>query len=168
MTSAPPTPIHQPNAQRGPFPPTGLSNQHRGSCSRNVLTAWQNQLLLINNSYSVNICTAKEMDGSGRRRKKKKRAEIAMGARGAAGVTEHAPRNQFSHRRTIRLLRSGMTDHACVCVCVLPVNDFTVCAYCKLLDNISGKSHDRRTGGFSSYSHSTNDHWSVNGRCGGK
>lgn len=44
----------------------------------------------------------------------------------AAGiwVMQQAPKNQFSHRKTVRLLRSEMTDWkngqvaACLCVCV--------------------------------------------------
>ena len=47
-----------------------------------------------------------------------------MVVEGAVGVMEHAPKNQFSHRRTIRLLRSGMTgcvracSRVCMSVCV--------------------------------------------------
>lgn len=56
----------------------------------------------------------------------KKRTEIVMVAGGGVEVMEHVPRNQFSHRRTIRLLRSGMTDwwlqHISTCVHLLTIN----------------------------------------------
>lgn len=42
-------------------------------------------------------------------KEEKENCDCEHGGRGV-GVMEHAPKNQFSHRRTIRLLRSGMTD----------------------------------------------------------
>lgn len=101
-------------------PPSGkckhstLFSSHSRAQSNTTLTAhvMQNQFWFINNSYSANICTARKMDGS---IKEKKWAEIVSVAAGAQ-VKQQAPRNQFSHRNTIRILRNGMTE--CVCVCV--------------------------------------------------
>lgn len=73
MTSAPPIPLHHADAKQ---PPTFPTYKQRGPVTNTTLTAnvmffttEQNQFLLINNSYSVNICTARKMDGTERRKR---------------------------------------------------------------------------------------------------